>query len=157
MELEPKETEDKHHLRLKAIRLLILKIDDLIHIIVAFLLLLAGLIVAIRSVYAMRSFEDPSILHFINDMLFVIIILEILWTVLSYLKRKEFPIVSFIFIGIISSIRRILMIEAQTSFTFMRSGEGLINKEMIELGIYAVIILILVISYYFIAKAPHHQ
>lgn len=152
------EGEDKYKLRLKSIRVVILKIDDLIHIIVAFFLLLAGLLVIFRSVYtSVERFESFSILYFINDMLFVIIILELLWTVMAYLKRKQFPIVSFILIGIISSIRRILMIEAQTSFSFMKSGEGLINKEMIELGIYSIMILILVLSYYLLSKVPQQE
>ncbi len=151
------EGEDKYKLRLKSIRVVILRIDDLIHIMVAFFLLLAGLFVVAKSLFVLRSFESPAILYFINDMLFVIIILELLWTVLAYLKRKQFPIVSFIFIGIISSIRRILMIEAQTSFSFMKSGEGLISKEMIELGIYSIMILILALSYYLLAKVPHQE
>ena len=151
------EGEDKYKLRLKSIRVVILKIDDLIHIMVAFFLLLAGLFVIVKSLFTLRSIESSTILYFINDMLFVIIILELLWTVLAYLKRKQFPIVSFIFIGIISSIRRILMIEAQTSFSFMKSGEGLINKEMIELGIYSIMIMILALSYYLLAKVPHQE
>lgn len=158
VESKPKETEDRYNAWLKSVRILILRIDDLIHIIVAFFLLLAGLMVIARSVYtSMQKFESFSILYFINDMLFVIIILELLWTVLAYLKRKQFPIVSFVLIGIISSIRRILMIEAQTSFAFLKSGEGLINKEMIELGIYSIMVLILVLSYYLLAKAPQQQ
>ena len=157
IESKTKEAEDRYHLRLKYIRILIFKIDDLIHIIVAFFLLLAGLMVVVQSVFTLRSFENFSLLFFINDMLFVIIILELLWTVLAYLKRKQFPIVSFIFIGIISSIRRILMIEAQTSFSFMKSGEGLINKEMIELGIYSIMVFILVLSYYLLAKVPQQE
>lgn len=151
------EVEDKYKSRLKSIRVVILKIDDLIHIMVAFFLLLAGLFVIVKSLFTLRSIESSTILYFINDMLFVIIILELLWTVLAYLKRKQFPIVSFIFIGIISSIRRILMIEAQTSFSFMKSGEGLINKEMIELGIYSIMIMILALSYYLLAKVPHQE
>jgi uncharacterized membrane protein (DUF373 family) len=151
------EEEDSYKLRLKSIRVVILKIDDLIHIMVAFFLLLAGLFVIVKSLFTLRSIESSTILYFINDMLFVIIILELLWTVLAYLKRKQFPIVSFIFIGIISSIRRILMIEAQTSFSFMKSGEGLINKEMIELGIYSIMIMILALSYYLLAKVPHQE
>lgn len=158
VESKPKETEDRYNAWLKSVRILILRIDDLIHIIVAFFLLLAGLMVIARSVYtSMQKFESFSILYFINDMLFVIIILELLWTVLAYLKRKQFPIVSFVLIGIISSIRRILMIEAQTSFAFLKSGEGLINKEMIELGIYSIMVLILVLSYYLLAKVPQQQ
>ncbi len=154
---QSEEVEDKYKLRLKSIRVVILKIDDLIHIMVAFFLLLAGLFVIVKSLFTLRSIESSTILYFINDMLFVIIILELLWTVLAYLKRKQFPIVSFIFIGIISSIRRILMIEAQTSFSFMKSGEGLINKEMIELGIYSIMIMILALSYYLLAKVPHQE
>lgn len=158
VESKSKDAEDRYTAWLKSVRSLILRIDDLIHIIVSFFLLLAGLLVIVRSVYtSMERFESFSILYFINDMLFVIIILELLWTVLAYLKRKQFPIVSFILIGIISSIRRILMIEAQTSFAFLKSGEGLINKEMVELGIYSIMVLILVLSYYLLAKVPQQQ
>ncbi len=133
----------------KARRALIVA-DDTVHIIVAVFLVGAALVVL---GYAAKNFVDltvDSTLLVINDVLFVLIIAELLWTIVRYLRREQFSLAPFLFIGIISSLRRILYIDAQMS---LGSGERSFNENLMELGIHVGIIFVLVIAYYLIKKA----
>ncbi len=152
MEEKVSTSEGGYSRALILMRRVIFFVNDIIHGIVALFLLLAAVMMIGYVAYTFREVSSASILFLINDILFVIIIMELLWTMLSYLRRKKFPIVSFIFIGIISSIRRMLMIEAQIAI----APEGVrdITQEVMELGLYAGIVLILVVSYYILSKVP---
>ena len=97
--------------------------DDIIHVIVAIALLGAAIMMILYTILNLRSLELQSILMVINDVLLVLIIMEVLWTVLRYLKRQKFSLNPFFAIGIISSIRRILVIGAQMSIGEMHDLE----------------------------------
>jgi uncharacterized membrane protein (DUF373 family) len=89
----------------------------------------------------------------INDVLLVLIIMEVLWTVLRYLKRQKFSLNPFLSIGIISSIRRVLVIGAQMSIGEMHDFDK-VKVLFIELGINTGIILVLIVAYYIYNKTP---
>jgi uncharacterized membrane protein (DUF373 family) len=110
-----------------------------------------AVIVLVHSALSLTSLKTDSVLQLINDMLFVVIILELLWIMLSYLGRRRFPIASFILIGIISTIRRILLVEAQSSY---KESErfGDFSYHSLQLILYVVIVLILVFSYSLLVK-----
>ncbi len=130
-------------------RLLIIA-DDVIHIAVAALLVVAG---AMMLVYAVKNFagmDVVSILLVVNDALFVLIIAEVLWTIIRYLRREKFSLLPFLFIGIISSLRRILVIDAQMS---LGESERSFNQSLMELGAHVAIIFMLVVAYYLVKKA----
>lgn len=127
--------------------------DDFIHIIVALFLLTAAVIILVRTGLYFHDITVQSILSVINDVLFVLIIMEILWTVIRFLGRKGFSIGSFLIIGIIGSIRRMLMVEAQMSM----GGEIPVEKfyhYMMEMGLSTIICFVLVIAYYLVSKLP---
>ena len=74
--------------------------DDAVHIVVAAFLVAAAVIML---GYAARNFADmsvASILLVVNDVLFVLIIAEVLWTIIRYLRREQFSLAPFLFIGI---------------------------------------------------------
>lgn len=123
--------------------------DDVVHIIVALFLVAAAVMML---GYAAKNFADPSIaslLLVVNDVLFVLIIAEVLWTIIRYLRREKFSLAPFLFIGIISSLRRILFIDAQMS---LGSSEHTFNENAVELGIHTGIIFVLVVAYVLIKK-----
>ena len=132
-------------------RKVLLRIDDFIHLIVAIFLMSGAVIVLVHSAFSLTDLKTDSVLQLINDMLFVVIILELLWIMLSYLGRRRFPIASFILIGIISPIRRILLVEAQSSY---KESErfGDFSYHSLQLILYVVIVLILVFSYSLLVK-----
>ncbi len=131
-------------------RKLLIIADDAIHIAVAMLLVVAA---AIMLGYAVRNFADlsiASILLVVNDALFVLIIAEVLWTIIRYLRREKFSLAPFLFIGIISSLRRILVIDAQMA---VGESEHSFYESVTELGVHAGIIFVLVVAYYIVKKA----
>jgi uncharacterized membrane protein (DUF373 family) len=80
--------------------------------------------------------------------LLALIILELLWTVVRFLKKQKFLLGPFLAIGIIAGVRRILLIEAQTSLM-----EQTPIERLYEIGLITIVILILIIAYYISIKA----
>lgn len=87
-----------------------------------------------------------DVLNFVSDLLLVLIIMEVLGTVRSYLEKGDTSVKPFLFIGIISATRGILSIGARLSI----AGTGLSTEEfrnsMIELAIDAFVIIALGIT-----------
>lgn len=123
--------------------------DDAVHVIVAAFLVVAAFIM---FYYAAKNLTDISVaatLMVVNDVLFVLIIAELLWTIIRYLRREKFSLAPFLFMGIISSLRRMLYIDAQMS---LGTGERTFEENIMELGIHVTIIFVLVVAYYLIRK-----
>lgn len=98
------------------------------------------------------AFLASSIVDMISGLLLVLIIVEILGTVIHYLKSHTTSLRPFLFIGIISATRSILSIGARLSVT-TESATGAtstsvmeFNHSMIELGVSAAVILALGIT-----------
>ncbi|RJQ56536.1 MAG: hypothetical protein C4526_01840 [Nitrospiraceae bacterium] len=129
-------------------RKFLLKIDIVFHVVAALLLLVAcGFILF----YAFLNILEPSpssIITLVNDVLLALIILELLWTVIRFLKKQQFSLGPFLAIGIIAAIRRILLIEAKTSLM-----EHTPVEKLYEIGLGAVVIIILMAAYYLSVKA----
>ncbi|MEW6739519.1 MAG: phosphate-starvation-inducible PsiE family protein [Nitrospirota bacterium] len=129
-------------------RKILVKVDIIFHIVAALLLLVACSFILY---YAMLNIMNPSrdsILHLVNDVLLALIILELLWTIIRFLKKQKFILGPFLAIGMIAAVRRILLIEAQTSFM-----EHVPVEKLYEIGLSAVVIIILMFAYYLSVKA----
>jgi uncharacterized membrane protein (DUF373 family) len=91
-----------------------------------------------------------GILHILNDVLLALIVMELLWPIVRFLQRKSFSLNPFLYIGIISSTRRILMIEAEHSVMSQVSNHSSKWSELwpvlAELGAYVAIILVLSVA-----------
>ena len=127
---------------------LLIKIDIVLHIVAALLLLVACCYILF---YAFLNILEPSLssmIALVNDVLLALIILELLWTVIRFLKKKKFTLGPFFSIGIIAAIRRILLIEAQTSHM-----EHIPVEKLYEIGLGALVIIVLTFAYYLEARA----
>jgi uncharacterized membrane protein (DUF373 family) len=82
-----------------------------------------------------------AIIKLVSDLLLVLIIMEVLGTVIHYLKAHATSLRPFLFIGIISATRGILSIGARLSVETVQGDE--FNRAMIELGANALAILAL--------------
>ncbi|MHB8191322.1 MAG: phosphate-starvation-inducible PsiE family protein [Ferrimicrobium sp.] len=83
----------------------------------------------------------------LNEVLFVIILLELLGTVLEHLKRGGFQLRPFLIIGIVSSVRRILVIGAQLS-TLSGHSNNVFHRELLELGVDSGVAFVLTLALY---------
>ncbi|MEK6673479.1 MAG: phosphate-starvation-inducible PsiE family protein [Nitrospirota bacterium] len=129
-------------------RVLLVRIDVAFHVMAALLLLVSCSFI---FYYAILNIVDPSrdsVIHLVNDVLLALIILELLWTVIRFLKKQKFILAPFLAIGIIAAVRRILLIEAQTSYMAHVPFE-----KMYEIGLSAVVVIILMAAYYMSVKA----
>ncbi len=123
-------------------------VDIAFHVAAAALLLVAcSIILYYASLNIMHPSRD-SMIHLVNDVLLALIILELLWTVIRFLKKQKFILGPFLAIGMIAAVRRILLIEAQTSFM-----EHVPVEKLYEIGLSAVVIIILMAAYYLSVKA----
>ncbi len=90
--------------------------------------------------------DDPTniaqaIINLVSDLLLVLIIMEVLGTVLHYLRERATSLKPFLFIGMISATRGVLAIGARLSVTHVTGDD--FKEAMIELGVNAAVILAL--------------
>lgn len=126
----------------------LVKIDIVFHVAAALLLLAACSFILYYAFLNILQPSRDSIIHLVNDVLLALIILELLWTVIRFLKKQKFILAPFLAIGIIVAIRRILLIEAQTSYM-----EHVPVEKLYEIGLSAIVIIILMVAYYLSVKA----
>lgn len=126
----------------------IVKFDVVFHVIAAIMLLVACGYILYHGALNILNPSRESIVHLINDVLLALIVLEILWTVNRFLKKKKFLLGPFLAIGVIAGVRRILLIEAQTSL-----DEHVEITKLYEIGVSAIVVLVMMIAYYISLKA----
>ena len=126
----------------------IVKFDVIFHVIAAILLLIASGYILFHAALNILDPSRASIVQLINDVLLALIVLEILWTVNRFLKKKKFLLGPFLAIGVIAGVRRILLIEAQTSL-----AEHVDTTKLYEIGVSAMVVLVMMIAYYISLKA----
>jgi uncharacterized membrane protein (DUF373 family) len=122
-------------------------VDDVILVLVGLgIVAVAGLLM-LEAVTDFVYYNQHSISHIISDLMFVLIVMELFRQVMRQLNRHTFSLNPFIFIGVIASIRGLLL-------TQMKIGMGEEGWEggVIKLGIHAIIVLVLVVSMYFYSK-----
>lgn len=93
-----------------------------------------------------------AIIQLISDLLLVLIIMEVLGTVVHYLKSHITSLHPFLFIGIISATRGILSIGARLSVEGTSVPTQEFTRSMIELGVNAGVILALGITLKLLGK-----
>ena len=93
---------------------LFILVDDIVHIIVAMLLVGAAFLLLYEAGLELREATNKqAAFQMISDLLFVLVIMEFLWSIITYLKRLPFSIKPFLYVGIISSIRGMVVVEAK--------------------------------------------
>src|SRR5580704_11379934 len=98
-----------------------------------------------------------AIVTLVNDLLLVMIIMEVLRTVLSYLQERATSLQPFLFIAAISATRRILAIGAQMSVTGDTLSPDKFRQVMIDLGANAGAILAIALALYLLARRPSNE
>jgi phosphate starvation-inducible membrane PsiE len=94
----------------------------------------------------------------VDRLLFVFMLIEILHTVRASLSSGGLTCEPFLVVGLIASIRRVLVITLETSQITKSQGwtpqtEAILHASMVELGVMAVLILAMVFSIYLLHRA----
>lgn len=122
---------------------------------VAFLIIGCAIFIASWVTFYLRLGDGflGAILGLIHDLLLVLIILEIMRTIITYVKIHAVLLEPFLHIGIIAATRRILTAGAQLS------GQAVVSKEVFErylwdTGVNAMVIVALGIAVFLFSNRP---
>lgn len=127
-------------------------VDDVILVLAAIgIMAVAGLLM-FEAASDFIFFTEHSISHIISDLLFVLIIMELFRQVMRQLNRHTFSLNPFIYIGVIASIRGLLLTQMKLGL-----GEAEWKSGVIQLIIHAVIVLVLIISLFFYSKSKFKE
>jgi uncharacterized membrane protein (DUF373 family) len=133
------------------------RIEELFHIVLGVFLLgiaIAALYFSVVRVFETSPFFPTGMIQAINDILFIIIILEILRTVVARYTDGVFQLQNFLIIGVIAAVRHILTVGASMTLASGKSQEQF-DRAVIELGISTAIVIGLVFAI-FMAKASNN-
>lgn len=137
-------------------------IDNLynfVNLAIAYILLFSAIGLVIFSIYevikeALSHVDTIKIvIALIHHLLLIMIILEILWTLINYIKTHKLSVEAFIIIAIISSVRKMLVLGASASASTKGPTGRLISYIASEMLTQGIIVLIMVIAIYILRKS----
>jgi hypothetical protein len=101
--------------------------------------------------------ETNTVFTVIDRLLVVLMLVEILHTVLVSVRSGALTCEPFLIVGLIASIRRILVITLETSQATQQGAmsdgaERVFRTSMIELGVLGMLILVMVVSIYLLRR-----
>ena len=97
-----------------------------------------------------------QIVPLLDQVLLILMIVEILYTVRVSLKHHTLSPEPFVVVGLIAAIRRVLVLTAEFS-KLVDAGELAFRNAMIELGVLTVLIVALVVSLVLLRRRPPTQ
>ena len=122
-------------------------VDDVILIWVALGIIGVAFLLMLEALTDFIHYTEHSISHIISDLMFVLIIMELFRQVMRQINRHAFSLNPFIFIGVIASIRGILLTQMKLGM-----GESEWQSAVTQLAIHSVIVLVLVGGLYVYSK-----
>ena len=150
-----KQTDSKHNVLIPG--RWVERVEELFHVVLGIFLLgiaLAALYFSVVRVFETTPFFPTGMIQAINDILFIIIILEILRTVVARYTDGVFQLQNFLIIGVIAAVRHILTVGASMTLASGKS-QAEFDRAVIELGISTAIVIGLVFAI-FMAKASNN-
>lgn len=123
-------------------------IDDAILVMVGIGIITVAALLMMEAVSDFIFYTQHSISHIISDLMFVLIVMELFRQVMRQLNRHTFSLNPFIYIGVIASIRGLLLTQMKIGM-----GEEDWQGGVIKLSVQAGIVLVLVICLYFYSRS----
>ncbi|NDE50618.1 MAG: hypothetical protein EB014_06060 [Actinobacteria bacterium] len=102
-----------------------------------------------------QPFFPNGMIQGVNDILFIVIILEILRTVISRFTDGVYQLDKFLIIGVIAAVRHILTVGASLTLESGKS-ETAFERSIYEMGLNALIVVALVFAI-FLSKTAHRN
>jgi uncharacterized membrane protein (DUF373 family) len=124
------------------------QLEDIVHGFLGIILFVIATLAAGFTVYRLidtRPFFPVGMIQAINDILFVVIILEIMRTVIVRFTDGIFQLDNFLIIGVIAAVRHILTVGASLTLESEKSDQSF-NRAMAEMGINTGIVVTLVFA-----------
>ena len=133
-------------------------VEDVFHAILAIALLIIGIgafYYSIERLITTAPFFPNGMIQGVNDILFIVIILEILRTVISRFTDGVYQLDNFLIIGVIAAVRHILTVGASLTLQTGKSDEAF-ERAIYEMGLNAIIVVALVFAI-FLSKSAHRN
>jgi uncharacterized membrane protein (DUF373 family) len=131
-------------------------VEDVFHAVLAVALFVIGLgafFFSIKRLLETDPFFPNGMIQGVNDVLFIVIILEILRTVISRFTDGVYQLDKFLIIGVIAAVRHILTVGASLTLESTKSDEAF-RRSIYEMGLNAGIVVALVFAIYLSKSAP---
>ncbi len=125
-------------------------IEDVFHAVLALALLGIGIgafIFSTKRLIETDPFFPNGMIQGVNDILFIVIILEILRTVISRFTDGVYQLDKFLIIGVIAAVRHILTVGASLTLESGKSDEAF-DRSIYEMGLNALIVVALVFAFF---------
>ena len=125
-------------------------VEDVFHAVLALALLGIGIgafIFSIKRLVETDPFFPNGMIQGVNDILFIVIILEILRTVISRFTDGVYQLDKFLIIGVIAAVRHILTVGASLTLESGKSDEAF-DRSIYEMGLNALIVVALVFAFF---------
>jgi uncharacterized membrane protein (DUF373 family) len=122
--------------------------EDLFHVVLTGLLFLVALGAVVFTLIRLATtmpFYPDGMLQAINDILFVVIILEIARTVIARFNSGFYQLSRFLIIGVIASVRHILSVGSSLTLSTGKTAEAF-DRGIVELIVNGGIVLALVLA-----------
>jgi uncharacterized membrane protein (DUF373 family) len=133
-------------------------VEDVFHAILAIALLAIGVgafFYSIKRLIDTSPFFPNGMIQGVNDILFIVIILEILRTVISRFTDGVYQLDKFLIIGVIAAVRHILTVGASLTLESGKSDTAF-TRSIYEMGLNALIVVALVFAI-FLSKNAHRN
>ena len=121
--------------------------------IILFLVALGALFFTVERLLTTAPFFPTGMIQGVNDILFIVIILEILRTVIARFTDGVYQLDKFLIIGVIAAVRHILTVGASLTLGSTKDND-LFQRALLELGVNAGIVVALVLAIY-MSKQAH--
>ena len=134
-------------------------VEDIFHAILAITLLAIGLgafFFSIKRLIETDPFFPTGMIQGINDILFIVIILEILRTVISRFTDGVYQLNKFLIIGVIAAVRHILTVGASLTLQTGKTDEAF-ERALYELGLNALVVVALVFAIFLSRSAYRNK
>jgi uncharacterized membrane protein (DUF373 family) len=125
-------------------------VEDVFHAILAISLFVIGIgafFYSIKRLVETTPFFPNGMIQGVNDILFIVIILEILRTVISRFTDGVYQLDKFLIIGVIAAVRHILTVGASLTLESGKSDQAF-DRAIYEMGLNAGIVVALVFAFF---------
>ena len=134
-------------------------IEDIFHAVLAIALLGIGIgafFFSIKRLFETAPFFPNGMIQGVNDILFIVIILEILRTVISRFTDGVYQLDKFLIIGVIAAVRHILTVGASLTLESGKSDQAF-DRAIYEMGLNAGIVVALVFAFFLSKSALRNK
>ena len=130
--------------------------EDAFHIILTIILFgvaTGALVFTLIRLFTTDPFFPNGMLQAVNDVLFIVIILELARTVIARFRDGFYQLSRFLIIGVIASVRHLLSVGSSLTLNTDKTQEAF-DRGIIELGINTVIVLVLIFGIFLTQRMP---